>query len=75
RMQFVNVTVIKQESIGGPMGTREALQLDIMTPQPTPILLAQVWVSNDAKRLPLYFATRTRFGELRFQMTSASNTK
>lgn len=75
RMQFVNVTVVKQESIGGPMGTREALQLDIMTPAPTPILLAQVWVSNDAKRLPLYFATRTRFGELRFQMTSASNTK
>lgn len=75
RMQLVKVNVVKQESIGGPMGTREALQLDILTPEPTPILLAQVWVSNDAKRLPLYFATRTRFGELRFQMTSASNTK
>jgi len=75
RMQMVNVKVAKQEAIGGPMGTREALQLDILTPAPTPLLLAQVWISNDAHRLPLYFATRTRFGELRFQMTSAANTK
>ena len=75
RMQYVKVNVVKQETIGGPMGSREALQLDILTPEPSPILMAQVWVSNDSKKLPLYFATRTRFGELRFQMTSASNTK
>lgn len=75
RMQYAKVNVIKQESIGGPMGTREALQIDLVTPEPTQILLAQVWISNDSKRLPLYFATRTRFGELRFQMTSATNTK
>ncbi|MGH9803454.1 MAG: DUF3108 domain-containing protein, partial [Blastocatellia bacterium] len=75
RLQLVMVSVVKQESIGGPMGTRDALQLDIMTPQPTQILLAQVWLSNDTKKLPLYFATRTRFGELRFQMTSAAITK
>ncbi len=73
RLQLVKVNVVKQETIGGPMGTRETLQLDILTPEPTPILLAQVWVSNDARRLPLYFATRTRFGELRFQMTGATN--
>ncbi len=75
RLQMVKVNVVKQETIGGPMGTRETLQLDILTPEPTPILLAQVWVSSDARRLPLYFATRTRFGELRFQMTSATNLK
>lgn len=75
RMQFVTVNVVKQESIGGPMGTRDTLQLDIVTPSPTQVLVAQVWVSNDSKKLPIYFATRSRFGELRFQMTSASNTK
>lgn len=75
RMQYVKVNVIKQESIGGPMGDREALQLDIVTPEPSQLLLAQVWISNDSKKLPLYFATRTRFGQLRFQLTSASNTK
>ncbi|MDX2040157.1 MAG: DUF3108 domain-containing protein [Acidobacteriota bacterium] len=75
RLRFVKVNVVKQDSIGGPMGTRDTLQLDILNPDPSPMLLAQVWVSNDAKRLPLYFVTATRFGELRFQMTSASNTK
>jgi hypothetical protein len=75
RLQMIQVKAIKQESIGGPMGTRDTLQLDILTPEPGPVLLAQVWVSNDARRLPLYFVTRTRFGELRFQMISAANTK
>lgn len=75
RMQFVKVNVVKQDSIGGPMGTRDTLQLDILTPDPSPFLLAQVWVSNDTKRLPIYFVAATRFGELRFQMTSATNTK
>ncbi|MEP7342490.1 MAG: DUF3108 domain-containing protein [Acidobacteriota bacterium] len=75
RLQMIQVKAIKQESIGGPMGTRDTLQLDILTPEPSPILIAQVWVSNDARRLPLYFVTRTRFGELRFQMISAANTK
>lgn len=75
RMQLVKVRVVKQEPIGSPIGTREALQLDILTPEPSQTLLAQVWVSNDKLRLPLYFATRTRFGELRFQLTSANNTK
>lgn len=75
RLQAVRVRVVKQETIGGPMGARDTLQLDILTPEPIQGLLAQVWISNDARRLPLYFATRTRFGELRFQMTSAVNTK
>lgn len=75
RMQYVIANVIKQETIGGPMGTQDTVQVDLVTPEPTKILLAQVWISNDSKKLPIYFATRTRFGELRFQMTSATNTK
>jgi hypothetical protein len=75
RLQMVTVKVIKQETIGGPLGTRDALQLDVLAPEPTRLLLAQVWISNDARRLPLYLVTRTRFGELRFQMTAAANTK
>lgn len=75
RLQMVTVKVIKQESIGGPMGTRDALQMDVLAPAPARLLLAQVWMSNDTHRLPLYLVTRTRFGELRFQMTGAVNTK
>jgi hypothetical protein len=75
RLQMVTVKVIKQEAIGGPMGTRDAMQIDVLAPEPAKLLLAQAWVSNDARRLPLYLVTRTRFGELRFQMTSAVNTK
>ncbi len=75
RLQMIQAKIIKQETIGGPMGTRDAVQLDILTPEPSQTLLAQVWISNDARRLPLYFVTRTRFGELRFQMISAANTK
>jgi hypothetical protein len=75
RLQMLTIKIIKQESIGGPLGTRDALQIDVLAPEPAKILLAQVWISNDAKRLPLYLVTRTRFGELRFQLTSAVNIK
>lgn len=75
RPRKIKIRVVKQETIGGPLGARDALQLDVLTPEPVQGLIAQVWISNDARRLPLYFATRTRFGELRFQMTSAGNTK
>ncbi len=75
RPQLLTIKVVKQESIGGPMGTRDALRVDVLAPEPANLLLAQTWISNDAKRLPLYLVTRTRFGELRFQMISAANTK
>lgn len=75
RLQMVTIKVIKQETISGPMGARDALQLDVLAPDPARLLLAQVWISNDARRLPLYLVTRARFGELSFQMTSAVNTK
>jgi hypothetical protein len=75
RSQLVTIKVVKQESIGGPMGTRDAFQIDMLAPQPAKLLLGQVWISNDARRLPLYLVTRTRFGEIRFQMTNAVNAK
>jgi hypothetical protein len=75
RLQTVTIRVVKQETISGPMGARDSLQLDVLAPEPARLLLAQVWISNDARRLPLYLVTRTRFGELRFQMTNAINTK
>ncbi|HEY6403526.1 MAG TPA: DUF3108 domain-containing protein [Blastocatellia bacterium] len=85
RPQQLTIKVIKQESIGGPLGPRDTLRVDILAPEPakktpaqTPpakIIFAQTWISNDARRLPLYLVTRTRFGELRFQLVSAVNTK
>ncbi len=75
RLQMVTINTVKQEAIGGPLGTRDTLQLDVLAPAPSKALIAQAWISNDDRRLPLYFVTRTRFGELRFQMTNAVNTK
>ncbi len=75
RLRSIAIRPSKQELIGGPLGTREAIQLDVLTTDPTPGLIAQAWLSSDQRRLPLYFVTRTRFGELRFQMTSAINTR
>ncbi len=72
RLRGVAVRVNKTEAIGSALGTRDALQLDILSPDKTQ-LLAQAWLSNDARRLPLYFATRTRFGELRFQIATVVN--
>ena len=75
RPQLLVIKVVKQESIGGPLGTRDALQVDVLAPEPAKLLLAQTWISNDTRRLPLYLVTRTRFGELRFQLVSAVNAK
>ena len=72
RVRGVAVRVNKTEAIGSALGTRDALQLDILSPDKTQ-LFAQAWLSNDARRLPLYFATRTRFGELRFQIATVVN--
>jgi hypothetical protein len=75
RPKRLTIKVIKQESIGGPLGARDTFRVDILAPEPTKPLLAQTWISSDARRLPLYFVTRARFGELRFQLVSAVNTK
>jgi hypothetical protein len=75
RPQRLTIKVVKQESIGGPLGALDALQVDVLAPEPSKSLLAQTWISNDVRRLPLYLVTRARFGELRFQLVSAVNTK
>jgi hypothetical protein len=85
RPQRLTIKVIKQESIGTPFGARETLRVDVFAPKPAKTTpeqtllaqppLAQTWISNDARRLPLYFVTRARFGEIRFQLVSAVNTK
>jgi hypothetical protein len=72
RLYKVAVRTVKIETIGGPLGARECLQLDVLTHDKTQ-LLAQAWITNDARRLPLYIATRTRFGELRFQLITLVN--
>jgi hypothetical protein len=75
RPKRLTIKVVKQESIGGPLGARDALQVDVLAPEPAKTPLAQIWISNDARRLPLYLVTRARFGELRFQLVSTINTK
>jgi hypothetical protein len=85
RPQSLAIKVVKQESIGTPFGARETLRVDIFATKPAkkppnqPLIsqlpLAQTWISNDASRLPFYIVTRTRFGELRFQLVNAVNTK
>jgi Protein of unknown function (DUF3108) len=72
RLRAATVKVVKQETIDGPTGQHDSWQLNILIGQ---TLIAQAWVSNDTARLPLYIATRTRFGELRFTLTSSINTK
>jgi hypothetical protein len=90
RPQRLTIKVVKQEAIGTPFGAREALRVDVFAPQSaktplaqtplaqTPLAqtpLAQTWISTDVRRLPLYLVTRARFGELRFQLISAMNTR
>lgn len=72
RLQYVVVRTVKTETIGGPLGSRDCFQLDVLNADKTQ-LLAQAWISNDARRLPLYLATRMRFGELRFQLATVVN--
>ncbi|MBK7598589.1 MAG: DUF3108 domain-containing protein [Acidobacteria bacterium] len=70
RLQAVTIKIAGIETIGGPLGNRDATRLDIYAPSPANSLLAQTWISNDSRKLPLYIAARTRFGELRFSLIS-----
>jgi hypothetical protein len=70
RLQAVTIKIAGIETIGGPLGNRDAIRLDIYAPSPVNSLLAQTWISNDSRKLPLYIAARTRFGELRFSLIS-----
>ena len=76
RPQAVTIRAVKQETISSPLGSRNATQIDILsaTTDSGSALIAQGWISNDRQRLPIFFATRTPFGEIRFQLVSATNT-
>ncbi len=65
---------VKRESLAVPFGTLPAQQIDILD-RDGKQLIAQVWISDDARRLPLYLAIRTRFGELKFVLASAVGTR
>ncbi|MBS1811517.1 MAG: DUF3108 domain-containing protein [Acidobacteria bacterium] len=67
RPRAVNIKVVKQEGINTALGARDALQLDIVN-QENNQLIAQAWVSNDARHLPLYIVARLAFGEIRLQI-------
>ncbi|HZS08270.1 MAG TPA: DUF3108 domain-containing protein [Blastocatellia bacterium] len=74
RLKSMTFKVMKQETIGSPLGAQEALQLDILRTE-NQQLISQAWVTNDARRLPIYIAVRLRIGELRFQLTSLSGAR
>jgi hypothetical protein len=72
RLRAVTIKVIKQETIGGPLGPHDTLQLDIWQPDKQQ-LIAQAWLTNDARRLPIYIVAKPSFGELRLLLTSVTN--
>lgn len=65
---------IKKEMISVPFGTLNTQQLDILDGDGKQ-LIAKVWLSDDARRLPLYFAVATGFGELKFSLANAVGTR
>lgn len=74
RPRAVTVKVVKQESINSTLGPRDTLQLDVFN-QENNQLMAQAWVTNDAKHLPLYIVTRLAFGEIRLNIKNVINGK
>jgi hypothetical protein len=74
RPRTVTIKVVKQEAINSALGTRDTLQLDIINHEGNQ-LMAQAWVTNDAKRLPLYIVTRLAFGEIRLNLKNVVNGK
>jgi hypothetical protein len=74
RPRSLTVKVAKQEAINSAVGPRQALQLDIYN-QENNQLMAQAWVTSDAKRLPLYIVTRLAFGEIRLNIKNVVDGK
>lgn len=72
RPRTITIKVVKQEAINSTLGTRDTLQLDIINHEGNQ-LMAQAWVTNDAKRLPLYIVTRLAFGEIRLNIKNVVN--
>jgi Protein of unknown function (DUF3108) len=74
RPRSLTIKVAKQEAINSAVGPREALQLDIFN-QENNQLMAQAWVTSDAKHLPLYIVTRLAFGEIRLNIKNVVDGK
>jgi len=74
RPKTLIIKVAKQETINSPAGPRDTLQLDIFN-KDTQRLIAQAWLTNDARKLPVYLAARLTFGELRLQLTTPASAK
>ncbi len=74
RPRALTIKGIKQESINSAIGARDTLQLDIVS-QENNQLIAQAWVTNDARHLPLYIVVRLSFGEIRLHLKNAVNGK
>jgi hypothetical protein len=74
RPQAVEIKVVKPEAISTAAGQRNALQLDILN-RTTGQLVAQAWVSDDARRVPLYVVARLGFGEIRLQLSGTAGGK
>lgn len=74
RLQTVEVKAVKIEAINSALGQQNTIQLDILNKE-TRLLLAQAWVTNDARKLPVYVAARLAFGEIRFEIKNVSGTK
>jgi hypothetical protein len=74
RPVVLTVRFIKKETISVPFGTMNTRQLDILD-RDGKQAIAKVWLSDDARRLPLYIAVATRFGEVKISLTSAVGTR
>lgn len=74
RPNAVEVRVVKQEAINTAAGQRNATQLDIFN-RVTRQIIAQAWVSNDMRRVPLYVVARLGVGEIRLQLAGAPGGK
>ena len=74
RPRALTIKTVKTESINSALGLRETLQLDVFN-QENNQLLAQAWLTNDARKLPVYIVARLSFGEIRMQLKTATNTR
>lgn len=74
RLAHLVCKAVKYETIGSALGAQNSLQIDIYSREQSRTI-AQLWLGQDSRRLPLYLAVNTRFGEIRFQLVSTSGTR
>lgn len=74
RPVVLTVRFVKKETISVPFGTLNTQQLDILDREGKQAI-AKAWLSDDPRRLPLYIAVATQFGELKFSLASTAGTR